>query len=132
MNRVPLLLMCCGLIAGSTAYAADQPSERLMTHVLADHFRRYFCASKFPELRAQIQRAYDHSRLKYIAVPCQKLQCADPQQTKGMQTLLEGARERSESESRALCAKYPESVRGIENEYAEELNAVYPPRRRKK
>src|ERR1700753_3062937 len=79
------------LIAGEFAqssFATDMPSERLLQAALGDHFTRFFCVSRFPVMRAQIQRAYDASRLSSIAIPCRGLNCSEAEYSAGMQVLL--------------------------------------------
>ena len=129
MRRALLVMIGAALLGGSPIYADDQPSERLREDVGVDHFTRYFCVSKFPEMRAQIQRAFDQSRIKYIPVPCRKLQCSDPEWSRGMQRLLERAQDMSEGEAREMCSSYPKSLKQLERQYTKELDALYPKRR---
>jgi len=124
MRRALLVLLWAAVLGGnSPIYADEQPSERLREDVGVDHFTRYFCISKFPEMRAKIQRAFDQSRIKYIAVPCRKLQCSDPEWSRGMQRLLERAQDMSEGEAKEICSSYPQSLKQLE------LDAFYPKRR---
>jgi hypothetical protein len=118
--------------AGRRAVAArverliDGPSERLMHVALADHFAREFCASRFPSLAAGIQRAYDGSRLRLVTVPCRGLVCANEEHSQGMRTLLDRAKALSAPEISQTCIAYAETLRALEAEHRDELDALYP------
>lgn len=127
MRRLLLPLLSGALLSGSTSYAADIPdipTLRLKTVVLSNYFTRYICISKFPEMQAQIQRTFEQSRLKDIPVPCRKLQCTDPGDTRVLMSFLETSRELSESRLRKLCATYAHTVKEMERANAEALDAL--------
>ena len=118
-------VVLCSVVVANAAYSAE-PSERLLHRALADHFTRYFCVSKFPEMKANIQSAFNASRLRFIALPCRGLKCSTADYSQGMRILLEKSESASKSEALKICTGYRESLSGIEDEFADELNALYP------
>ena len=120
-------LLAAVLIVGvlsQNSFATGLPSDRLLQAALGDHFTRYFCVSKFPVMRAQIQRAYDASRLSYIAVPCRGLTCSEAEYSKGMQALLSRSKSLSRTEARDVCAHYEDALKTLERDFAQELDAL--------
>ena len=115
------------LIAATAASSECAVSERLLHAALADHFTRYFCVKKYPELRPTIQEAYDASRLRHISIPCRGLKCADAEFANGMKTLFVRAKELSEAETMETCEGYESTLQGIEQEFDEELTSLYGP-----
>jgi hypothetical protein len=113
------------VVVANAAYSAE-PSERLLHRALADHFTRYFCVSKFPEMKTDIQRAFNASRLRFLALPCRGLKCSTADYSQGMRILLEKSESTSKSEALETCNGYRKSLRSIEDEFADELNALYP------
>ena len=90
MGVRPSKLLAALLIAGvfvQSSFATDMPSDRLLQAALGDHFTRFFCVSRFPAMRSQIQRAYNASRLSFIAVPCRGLTCSEAEYSEGMHVL---------------------------------------------
>ena len=130
MRRLLLPLLSGALLSGSTSYAADMPdlpdipTLRLKTAVLSNYFTRYICISKFPEMQPQIQRTFEQSRFKGIPVPCRELQCTDPGDTRVLKSFLDTSRELSESRWRKLCSKYAHTVKELERDNAEALDAL--------
>lgn len=115
------------LIAGvlsQNSFATGLPSDRLLQAALGDHFTQFFCVSRFPEMRAQIQRAYEASRLSHIAVQCRGLTCSEAEYSKGMQTLLTRAKALSRPEARDVCAHYEDGLHTLEQDFAHELDAL--------
>jgi len=97
-----------------------------MWAALADHFARYYCVVHFPAMRAEIQRAYDESPLRRIAVPCRGLKCDNAAYTSGMGILVKRAAGYSRSENEHTCSLYRQSLRETEAEHVRELNALFP------
>lgn len=121
-------LLAALLIAGvfvQSSYATDIPSDRLLQAAFADHFTRYFCVSRFPMMRTQIQRAYDASRLSFIAVPCRGLICSKAEYSEGMQVLLSRAKGFSRTENKEACSNYEVALKTIEHDFAHELDALH-------
>jgi len=124
MKRIASIILS---IVTATAYADGKPSERLMQWVLADHFTRYFCITKFPKLTSEIQSAFDASRFRFVHVPCRGLKCSNAEYSQGMQALLEKAKSTPISEVLQACSSYRASLEGVEQELAGELDALYSP-----
>ncbi len=121
-------LLAALLIAGvfaQSSFATDMPSDRLLQAALGDHFTRFFCVSRFPEMRTQIQRAYDASRLSFIAVPCRGLNCSEAEYSEGMQVLSSRAKGLSRAEAKEVCSNYEVALKTIEHDFAHELDALY-------
>jgi len=120
-------LVAALVIAGvstQSSFAADMPSDRLLQAALGDHFTRFFCVSRFREMRTQIQHAYDASRLSYIAVPCRGLKCSEAEYSEGMQVLLIRAKGLSRADAKEVCSHYEVALKTIEREFARELDAL--------
>ena len=117
-------LLIAGVFAQSS-FAADMPSDRLLQAALGDHFTRFFCVSRFPLMKTQIQRAYDASRLSSIAVPCRGLNCSEAEYSQGMQVLLSRAKGLSRAEAKEVCSNYGVALKTIEHDFAHELDALY-------
>ena len=115
-------LLIAGVVAQSSS-ATDRPSDRLLQAALGDHFTRFFCVSRFPAMRAQIQRAYESSRLSLIAVPCRGLTCSEPAYSEGMQLLLRRAKGLSRAEAKEVCSHYEGALKSLEHDFAHELDA---------
>ena len=124
MKRILGVLLV--LVATSVAYSNNAPSFRLMNSAFVDHFTRYICVSKYPEMRPEIQRSFDSSPFRFIKIQCRGLKCSDPEQAKGMQILLERSKQFSNAENRKTCSSYHESLRESEEEFGAELLALYP------
>jgi hypothetical protein len=77
-------------------------------------------------MKTDIQRAFNASRLRFIPLPCHGLKCSTAGYSHGMRILLEKSKSTSKSEARAICTGYRESLRSTEDEFADELNALYP------
>lgn len=121
MKRLATLVF--GLVLAQSSGATGALSDRLLSAVLADHFARYFCVSRFPAMRAEIQQAYDASRLRDIAVPCRALKCSNPEYSQGMQVLLEESEELSSAEAKEVCSNYRAALKSLEDQHADELDA---------
>jgi hypothetical protein len=117
-------LLITGAFAQSS-FATDRQSDRLLQAALGDYFTRFFCVSRFPAMRAQIQRAYDASRLSWIAVPCRGLKCSVAEYSEGMQVLSSRAKGFSLAENKEACSNYEEALKTIEHDFAHELDALY-------
>ncbi len=118
-------VVLCSVVVTNAACSAE-PGERLLHRALADHFTRYFCVSKFPEMKTHIQRAFNASRPRFIALPCRGLKCSTADYSQGMRILLEKSASTSKSEALEICSGYRESLRSTEDEFADELNSLYP------
>ena len=76
-------------------------------------------------MRTQIQRAYDASRLSFIAVPCRGLKCSEAEYSEGMQVLSSRAKGLSRAEAKEVCSNYEVALKTIEHDFARELDALY-------
>jgi hypothetical protein len=124
MTRIAVLLWV--FVATTVVKANNAPSDRLMNSAFADHFTRFICVSKYPEMKPEIQQAFDSSPFRFIGIHCRALKCSDPEQSKGMQILLERSKQFSDAENRKTCSSYRESLRASEEEFGPELMALYP------
>lgn len=128
--RITGLSLALSLLASASAFPVTPPSERLMTMVLSDHFMRYYCLRRYPSLRTAIQRAYDASRFRFIAVPCHALVCATDEYSHGMQKMLERANEMEPAEAREACTGYGAELKSIEEDFLRELDTLSRARKR--
>lgn len=82
-------------------------------------------------MRADIQRAYDTTRFRFIAVSCHGLKCSDPEHSRGMQALLDRSKNLSYAEAMKACSTYGSTLKNMEDEYVGELNALYPQKKKR-
>jgi hypothetical protein len=122
MTGTRITAALCGLFLSTVALS----TVRIEDWAFADHFTRYYCISKYPEMRTEIQRAYDSSVFRFIQISCRGLRCSDPEQTRGMQILLARAKQFSDAENRETCSSYSDSLRDVESQFSPELLAHYP------
>jgi hypothetical protein len=115
MKKLIATLFC--ILGVNVAFASPTPSERLMNRLLADHLARYICVYDFPEMKAQIQHAYDQSWFRYFNVPCRGLTCSDERYEKGLRAMFENSRGDSRAERRKVCKTYRERLEGVEEEF---------------
>jgi hypothetical protein len=115
MKHIIAMLLCT--FGMNAALASPKPTERLMIRLLENHFERYICVDEFPEMRAQIQQAYDQSWFRYFDVPCHGLSCTDQKYERVLRGLFKNARGGTRAERRETCETYRARFEEIEKEF---------------
>jgi hypothetical protein len=107
------------------AYGDSKPSGGLMFNALADHFVRYFCIAKFPEMKPHILAAFDQSRLKLVKVPCVGLKCSDRETTRDMRRLWNDSERLPQNDALEMCSTYAETLQNTEEKHKDELEEIF-------
>jgi hypothetical protein len=111
--------------ASLVAYGDSKPSGGLMFNALADHFVRYFCISRFPEMKPEILGAFEQSRLKLVKVPCVGLRCSDRETTRDLRRLWNDSKQLPRKDALEMCSSYPETLRTTESQHKDELDELF-------
>jgi hypothetical protein len=122
MKRIAFVLGC---LFAASAHSDGKPSGGLLLNAIGDHFTRYYCAAKFPEMSSDIRNAFAASRLRFVPVPCKGLECSSTDLTEDMKRLWSDSKQLSNDEAREMCASYQEVLKNTEERYSEELDALY-------
>ena len=112
--------------ASLVAHGDSKPSGGLMFEAFADHFVRYFCISRFPEMKSEILGAFEQSRLKLVKVPCVGLKCSDRETTRDLQRLWNDSKHLPREDALEMCSTYAETLRTTESQYKDELDELFP------